>query len=869
MLNRARVLALCGCAALALAGALFLVRPASGAPPLPLLRVCLVDASASVARAPDWLGWVRGALREEARAAQRAGEELAVAVHGEGAAVGFRPGPPRAFLARLDGGLETPFDPRALVGDGATDLAAAATIAEGLLGDSRRPPGRLVLLGEGTFTGADPGPTLARLVRAGHGFARVLPRARHVTDLGVRRLELPRRVEAGAPLVARAELLYDPGPGAGGGRATATVEVRNGPTRDVRELEVALPAAAGVLELPVDCGRAGFGRTAVALRVALDPPDALPENDRASAVVAAEGARVVLVVAAPESLSDARRWLAPTGASPAGLELEFATPGEALGRLDGADALVTYDLPPGELSAPLVEAFVRAGGGWLATAGPRFLRDWTPGRPGPLHALLPLEPAEARHGPRDVLLLVDGSGSMEGQPFETVRAAALDLVGAALLEDRVVLRFFTTGLGRERLLKERGADAGGLAAREAARELLGVQVPHGSTFLLRSLGQLVDELAAQPPTETLAFLLTDGRDREALPDPPGLAATLRGDLLAHGGRLVVIAVGDPDRALLARLAGGDEAVRSGDTLGELSEIFQREVLGSRLVSGDALALTVVPRARGSLAADALGPGGADERLLPLTRYVRCRLAPRAEALWRAQDDDPVLAVARVGLGRTAQLATRPAPGWAPGWTGRGGPEEPREVVGLLRWLARRPGPAGGPGARLAEGMLVLSDLPEDAPVRLGVFVRAPIGTARGGAEIGRLEALPPETFGADVRHTRVARVPDDWGSAARLVELELPAGPLPLLVAAELPAEFAGAETRLPDDLLAAREPRAPDAVAAAGTASGHPAAPWVLALGLGLLFTGALAAGGRGIKGPEESTDRAGTRKEAPVPRS
>lgn len=863
MLRRARVLALAGCAVLALAGALFLVRPASDEPTRPPVRACLVDASAGVSRAPDWLGWVRAALREEVRAAERAGEEVLVAVYGEGAAVGFHPGAPRVFLGRLDGGLDTPFDPRTLVSDGATDLAAATEIAEGVLDDPRRPPGRLVLLGDGAHTGADPGPALARLARAGHGLRCVPPRTRHVADLGVRRLELPHRVEAGAPLVARAELTYDPGALAGNRRARVTVEVRSGPTRDVRTIDVALPAAAGALELPVDCGRAGFGRTEVTLHVTLEPPDRMPENDRASASVAAEGARVVLVVAAPESLPGARAWLAPTGASPAGLELAFVTLEAALAQLDGADALVTHDLPPGELSAPLVEAFVRAGGGWLATAGPRFLRDWTPGRPGPLHALLPLEPAEAEHGPRDVLLLVDGSGSMEGAPFETVRTAALDLVGSALLEDRVVLRFFTTGLDREVVLKDRGADAGGLAAREAARELLGLRVPHGSTFLLRSLDQLVAELNDRPPTETLAFLLSDGRDREALPDPLALASSLRGDLAAHGGRLVVIAVGDADRALLARLAGGDEAVRGGDTLGELAEIFQREVLGSRLVSGAALALTVVPRGRGSLAADALGEGGADERLSPVTRYVRCRLAPGAEVLWRGQDADPVLAVARAGLGRTAQLATRPSPDWAPGWSGRSGPEEPREFVGLLRWLARRPGPVGGPSARLVDGDLVLSDLPEETPVRLAVTVREPTG-----AELGRLEALPPQGLGRDVLRTRVAPVPDDWDRGARLVELELPDGPLPRLVAADLPAEFAGTEARLPGDLLTPRDPRARRIGATGRTAAGHPAAPWVLVLGLGMLFLGALASG-RAIKGPEETTDRAATRKEAPAPRS
>jgi hypothetical protein len=843
LLGRGGALALAGCAVLALAGGLFLVRSAEAGPATTAVRVCLVDASASVARAPDWLSWVRGVLRDEARIAGQLGEELVVIVHGDGAAVGFRRGAPEDFRVRLDGGRETPFDPRTLVGDGATDLAAATTIAEGLLAGAEKAPGTVVLVGPGTFTGEDPGAALARLERGGHGLRHRPPPVAHVADLGVRTLELPRRVEVGAPLVARAQLSFDPGPAPGGGRAHATLEVRSGPTRELRELEVPLPTAAGLFELPVDCGPAGFGRTEIELRLALDGGDALPENDRASAWTVAEGARVVLVVAAPAALADARRWLAPGGTAPAGLELVFAPLGDELAALGRADALVTYDVPLGELSAPLVEAFVRAGGGWLATAGPRFLGDWTPGRPGPLHPLLPLAPAEAEHGPRDVLLLVDGSGSMEGEPFETVRAAALDLVGAALEGDRVVLRFFTTGLGGEKLLKERGAAAGGLVARELARERLGLQVPHGSTFLLRALGQLVDLLGGETDTETLVFLLTDGHDREALPDPLALASDRRRALLARGARLVVIAVGDADSDLLGRLADGPAGVRTGDSLGELSEIFQREVLGSRLAVGDALELEPVPRPPGSLAAEALGLRAEGERLLPLRRYVRCRLVPGAEILWQGGELDPVLAIRRVGLGRTALLATRPSPDWAPGWTGRAGPEEPREVVGLLRWLARRPGEAAGPRARIEDGRLIVEGLPPDAPARLPVRLRE-----AQGAELGRVDAWPLTRPGSEVLTTREADLPAAWATGQRLLELELPGGLLPLLAQGALPPEFAGKERVLGSELLRERpaQPVRPPTVG-----GGHPAAAWVLAVGLGMLFAGAMGAGKGGHQGP------------------
>src|SRR5262249_27055529 len=293
-------------------------------------------------------------------------------------------------------------------------------------------------------------------------------------DLGLIELVLPPRVETGAPLVARARLAWRPGALEPGG-ARLDCELESGGTKRSFEQPLALPAQGGEFELALPCGPAPAGRSTLAVRCAVaNGPDAFPENDRASTATSSSGTRLVGVVAADEGLAGARAWLAPEGRSRLpGLEFAFFTPQELAAQIGACAALVSFDLAPSALATEPLESFVLQGGGWLAVGGWRFLDDWGAAqRAEPRHALLPCEPAAEPSRARDVVLLVDGSGSMDGAPFETVRAAALDLVGAALPGDRVSLRFFTGALETEHVLRERVADGASdvEGPRRAARE---------------------------------------------------------------------------------------------------------------------------------------------------------------------------------------------------------------------------------------------------------------------------------------------------------------------------------------------------------------------------------------------------------------
>ena len=829
--NRWRAgLAASAVALLVVAAWLFLPRAAL-AVTRPPLHVALVDVSASVAREPGWLPWARNALFEEARAAEASGAELAVVAYADGAATVFAPGAPRALVDELQGRDGRPLDPRSVLPrDGATRLAQALELCVPLLEDAQRAPGSLVLLGDGGFTGESPTPALRRLAGLGVRVLQRAPPPGRSTDVAVLELDLPERVEPGAALAARARVLWRRAQR--DERAWLTVAIENGGVRSTSDVEIVPGNGDDPFDLPIECGTAGDGRTTVEVTARVEAgPDAWPENDRARASTLAEGARSLAVLASVETEALVREWLAPEGrAAFPGLELDFVPATELASVLRDSAGLVTCDVSPSELPDVLVRDFLARGGGWLALAGWRFLDDWRAGHePSALQELLPLAPRASDVGPRDVVLLTDGSGSMEGTPFETVRAAALELVRAALPADRVALRFFTTELEDETLLRPRAAGLD--AAERAARELLRVRLPSGATHLLHSLEAFAATLGE---TETLAFLLTDGREREPQPDASARASELAARLERSKTRLVVVAVGDADEALLGGLAGGVEHVLRGETLGDLRAIFRRELHAELVVEG-AVAVRAGPRAAGSLAAEVAGVSDGGEPLPPLERHARAQLRPGAELSWKAASDDPVLALQRAGGGRTALFAALPVSTWGASWAGDAGHAA---FDPLLRWIAREPAAASGVEAHLDGTTLALEGLDESwPPIVTGRIESA----ATGSAMATSVELLPPSALGLDPlqrREATLAAVP-----AGELVLVLDEHGRPAVPVRRGLTDEFARREKRV--DLVGA--PALAQRGSGASGRGSRALAPWFLGFGLLAVVGAALVRGRQG----------------------
>ena len=773
-------LALLGGALLVAAAALLLLpRPVPGSDPTrPALRCVLVDASGSAVRTR--LGWERLAartLREECAGAAELGEELCVLVFGADVRVHFGPGDPGVLRARLEGGDAASLELELARGaDGASELAGAIAAATPLVLEAGRAPGRLVLFGDGRATGADPLPRLASLAARGTGIEwRPLP-APDRADLALEALELPERCPAGVPLAARAALAWLPGRERGSDRVRVEVEL-DGPSgveRLVRELapppglvpdaegrlrwsaRLALPACqAGLVRVTVRAGLAGPGGEALA--------DPIPENDTLGADVRVGDAREVVVLASTELARELGPRLA---AQPlAGVDFVGAERGELGALLERADALWTLDVAPDALPAEELARFVaEGGGGWLATAGWEFLAGWSAAestgasdgaaRPA---ALLPLVPAHEVGQPRDVIFVVDGSGSMEGEPFERVREALFQLVPAASPSDRIVLHFFTLVLGQPPAFESTGRTPEERRAELAP--LLAARVPRGGT----AIGYALDELArsrGRGATNGLVLLLTDGHTQ----DDAFSAQEVRRKLAAARLDLRVLALGDRPRLdYLRGLLLPGEAIVDVRDLADLAPLLSLEVNRHRVRLDEGL--SIVPLAPGGAGGPAAEVVAAQLEAGPPAEwgrprgYVRAEVRPGAEVAWRSSvEGEPLLALQAVGAGRTAALAFSPGAAWCPGLASR------LELLApLLEVLARgRRSEEARPRLAVEAGELALDGAPLDWPAAVELELRPAASGELGELEppaLGRLTLLPAARPGEDPRRARRAPWP--------------------------------------------------------------------------------------------------------------
>lgn len=805
--SRAATAASFGAALLLLAASLTLL-PGRPAPPPPLRAVVLDTSASATRRATAAESALRAVLAREAEAAAREGEELLVVAFDRDARRVFGPGDPRDLRRRLEA-RDGP--PLALAGpagapgaDGGSELARALrAVASAAAGRA----GSLLLVGDGSATGEDPRPALERLLAQGLDWRAPEPLAADLPDGALLALEAPRRVEPGAPAAVRALVRVRPGALAAAG---AMLEVSASGPGGAWRREVPLDVAPGVpTPVEVDLGGLPFGTTRVraAVRLADGLRDPIPENDGAERAIAAGDPRA-LAVAAPRELLPLAARLA--GSSPPGIEGRALACEELAAALPELDAVVLVDAPLDALPGPLLASFVRSGGGLLLAGGLRSLAGWDPdAAPDTLAGLLPLAPARGG-ARRDVVLLVDGSGSMEGAPFDALRAAAVELVRAAPAADEIALRFFTAVLKPEEVLRAAGASDD---RAELLRRLLAARVPGGPTRIVESLEQLARE-RARAGAPGLVLLLSDGREEADVLRPDERIAALARDLAASDTRLVAIAVGAAaDRAFLERLAGPD-GVRDGSDPARLADVFRREVNGERLREGAAeLVPGAGPLARSILPADFAPP--------PVDARLACTARADAEVLASA-GGEPAVAAARVGRGRAVALAFAPGGPWAPAWSAA-------DLGPLLAWLARRSEPR--PRARLAGGQVLVDDLPGAPPWLEGTLEAAggagahPVGLGLDPLRAGRLAG--PAPAGLPAVGELVLRVQDP---------------PLALLVEREPDPEHAAPEHLPPGPLPATGRP---GAIPPRGPS---PAAPWLLGAGIAAALLAGLARSAAGL---------------------
>lgn len=228
--------------------------------------------------------------------------------------------------------------------------------------------------------------------------------------------------------------------------------------------------------------------------------------------------------------------------------------------------------------------------------------------------------------PVSVVIAIDTSASMAGEPLLAAQQAAVNLIERLAPEDRVAVVQFS-----DETQVMSGFDGGHEAAFAAARGLwLG-----GSTSLYGGIERAIDLLGTEVDRTRAIVLLSDGEDT-TLTDPAAVAAR-EGEVLRQiseaGLQLHAFAFGsgaDADflQSAAASGGGGFWSVTDGAALEELFAL-----LGSRLGSGSEVTLLVPPLAIGShdlvLTADVDGASVETRSRVEVTNEGVLTAVPRA------------------------------------------------------------------------------------------------------------------------------------------------------------------------------------------------------------------------------------------------
>ncbi|QDU85213.1 VWA domain containing CoxE-like protein [Planctomycetes bacterium Pla163] len=767
--------------------------------------VCLIDVSASVRRTrPQWSAWVGAEVEAFARAAERRGAGTWVVAFADGGSEVRSRRTGRELLDDLLGGAPLDAVPpgRSAL---ATDTAATLRAIEPWITGGRG--GRLVWLSDGEV-GDDPqgaAETLARLARRGIRVELVEPPPPTRADVRLARLELPSTIEEGAPLAVRLEVART-GPLATDDESTAArvrVDLMD-PSTGVSVATWSVPftpdatGAADVQRHLAEFAPPPPGLWVVRARIEL-AGDAAPENDVLERTLRVGGVLVGGVIARPAGLDRARALATSLEANVPGTRFETLLTSELAGLVGQLDLVVAVDVPPADLPLDTLDPWVRAGGGLLTIGGPtqHVARDRGPGID-----LLPLVCVPPGDEPRDVVLLLDGSGSMEGEPFAAVQSASRDLFLSTPPGDGLEVTVFTDGLIAGSL-EVRAGDAFDDRVLAAAESWLSnLRAPGGETSIVRSLEQWAREriakIDAAQPRRAVVVLLTDGREDIDTPNVGRRVEAIRAELARVRCTLYSVAIGNEvDREFLAALVPAPER-RLEPAASDLRRAVADAAALERLLQGPL-------RARRTDA-------GAELGLPPVMgeweRASRAVARDAAQVLLVDGDDHPLCAQWSVGLGRVVSLAGEVD--WIPDLRFRS-----QTYGGILRHLARR-APQDGPRLVRDDRGLLLTGADVDQPTLVGQLRTV----GRDKALAVRLES-GPDGYRAAIADLRVLEASADggWLEVEGLGRWPVPARP---------PRELRGPGQRL---VLAGLPVAGAEAAGAGQERSGHPAAPYVLGL--------------------------------------
>ncbi|MCO6046861.1 VWA domain-containing protein [Aeoliella sp. ICT_H6.2] len=557
-----------------------------------------------------------------------------------------------------------------------SDLEAALAHARGMFpGDTA---GRVVLVTDGNENLGDAVAEAKVLADAGISIDVVPVPLPQQIEVAVEKLMLPAVVRDGEPFeiraVLRADIQSDDRPAAG---TVRIVRQAFGREEIVAEQSVELPPGKTVLAVNDELGRSGFFTYEAQYSPADPRADGTARNNRATAFTQIVGSGQVLVIenaeerGAHDRLVDALRR--------GGLEVELIDTTmlfSSLAELQRFDCVVLADVPLASGGAGdevvafsdaqlrmLVENTESLGCGLVVVGGPNSYGagGWASSE---LEKALPVDCQikDARVVPVGALgLVIDRSGSMDGEKIQLSKAAAIAAVRSLGKRDMVsVVAFDSTAVPIARL---RQVDNGDRVSAAIQRLSAG-----GGTDMYPAFAQVIADLEKAEAAVKHIIVLTDGQT----PNRPFDELLQR----AKQAKITVSAVaigGDAQIPLLTNIAGAGGgrfyAVRSPKAV---PRIFMRE---ARRVSRP-LVRDLKPPQTPVVASDHPILAGLSEGFPPIRGFVMTTLKDSSlvEVVLRSPvppnpENSTLLATWNYGLGRVVAFTSDAGQRWTNSWTG--------------------------------------------------------------------------------------------------------------------------------------------------------------------------------------------------------
>lgn len=511
---------------------------------------------------------------------------------------------------------------------------------------------RLVVLSDGQSTEAETAEEAAALAAAGIEVWTVPLPDSGVRDLLISRLEAPNDIAVNEPFVLRTVV-----ESAGVPEAELVLTANGQP---VERLRLKLRDGPNLFLLPQRVRQPGPVRYEARV---IGSGDQRPENNKAEALLVAGQQQSVLVLRAEPGPGALVPLL-----EKAGLKARAVLPSE-LPRRAGAwrdvSALVIEDVSAIDWSLDLqkvVSLLVRDGGMGLVMLG----SDATFGVGGYQHtAIEPLLPVNLSiRRPKDMplaalVMCLDKSGSMSGRPIEMAREAAI-AAGETLSErDMLGLSAFDDAARWVFPLQEK-ADGAGFTKKVASLRA------GGGTDMYPSLKEAITALEDVTAPLKHVIVLSDGATAPA--DFEGLTRR------ANAGNVTVSAVAlgsGADITFLTELTkngrGRLYVAPEANAGSPLPQIFIRETMLATGSGVNSKPTEVRPTTEAS--GSSLLEGLTFQGTPPLAAYnMASSKGGTASTLLQSPKKDPILAVGRAGLGKTAAWLSDLGGKWAASWT---------------------------------------------------------------------------------------------------------------------------------------------------------------------------------------------------------